>query len=101
MAKTTKIEAEPWYRREDYPRILSIMEDAVVAADLPPIYDEWVTIAERQEGDLKAKGLKAERVVIDPDEFTSYCREKHLKFDELARADFVLWKAFQREIGKP
>jgi hypothetical protein len=33
----------PWYKREDYPLILEIMEDA---DGLPATYDEWEELAE-------------------------------------------------------
>jgi hypothetical protein len=33
-----------WYRREDYPRLLTIFEDA---DKLPPTYDEWLAMAEK------------------------------------------------------
>jgi hypothetical protein len=87
-SKTTTIIA--WYRRQDYPRILSVMEDAVTAAGFPPTHDQWLAIAEHEVRDSEARGRKVSRVIIDPDQFIEYCRKKHLKFDDEARAEFVL-----------
>jgi hypothetical protein len=89
-----------WYRREDYPRILEIMEDAVYAAGFPPSYDEWLSMKEREEREEQSNGKIVRRIVIDPDAFTAWCQEKHLKFDEEARADFALYLLFKQGLEK-
>ena len=90
MAKSETTTIIAWYRRKDYPRILSVMEDAVIAAGFPPTHDQWLAIVQHEARDSEAKGCKVARVFIDPDQFIAYCRKKHLKFDDEARADFVL-----------
>ena len=77
-----------------------MMEDAVYAAGFPPSYDEWLSIKEREERDEQSKGKIVSRIIIDPDEFTAWCREKHLKFDEEARADFALFLLFKQGLEK-
>jgi hypothetical protein len=89
-----------WYRRDDYPRILEIMEDAVYAAGFPPSYDEWLIMKEHEERDEQSNGKIVSRIIVDPDEFVAWCREKNLKFDEEARAEFVLWLLFKQELEK-
>lgn len=39
-----------WYRRQDYGRILEIMEDAHL---LPPTFDKWLGKAEKLESQQK------------------------------------------------
>ena len=56
----------------------------------PPTHDQWLAIAEHEVRDSEARGRKVSRVIIDPDQFIEYCRKKHLKFDDEARAEFVL-----------
>ncbi len=76
-----------WYRAEDYDRILEIMEDA---DKFHSTYDEWLKAAERGERELKGKGHVVIRAMLDPDEFTAWCREKGLKLDAQARTQFAL-----------
>ena len=75
----------PWYEREDYPRILEIMEDA---HKLPRTHDEFVKALQTGERQLKASGHVVVRAVIKPDEFVAYCRERSLKVDAQARIRF-------------
>jgi len=82
-----------WYRAEDYRRILEIMEDA---DKLHSTYDQWLKAAERGERELKGKGHIVIRAMLDPDQFTAWCREKGLKRDAQARTQFASWFAAQQ-----
>ncbi|MGZ3309798.1 MAG: hypothetical protein ACXU8R_14870 [Xanthobacteraceae bacterium] len=73
----------PWYRREDYPRILEIMEDARI---LPLTFDEW---QRKAEGVEHISGAPAVRVMIDPDEFLAWCAREGRPVDGKARATFA------------
>ena len=74
-----------WYEREDYPRILEIMEDA---DKLPRTYDEFLKSAETGERNMTSKGHVVVRAIIKPDEFLAYCRRNGLKVDAQARMRF-------------
>lgn len=86
----------PWYDREDYSRILSIMEDASL---LPRSYDQWLQKAESVERAQKAQGMIAIRAIIDPSAFQAWCRARSLNVDAKARAMFASEVAF-REVNK-
>jgi hypothetical protein len=86
LAGSIQLIGVAWYYLQDYPRIREIMEDA---DKLPATYDQWRRGAERGERELKRKGLNVVHAMIDPDEFTVWCREKGLKLDAHARVEFV------------
>ncbi|MAM95707.1 hypothetical protein [Parvibaculum sp.] len=75
-----------WYTRQDYPRILEIMEDA---EKLPPTYFAWSKAAERGKRDLERKGHIVITAIIDPDEFPVWCRARGLNIDAKARIQFA------------
>lgn len=74
-----------WYERDDYPRILQVMEDAHT---LPRTYDEFVKGYERLKSQAEAVGLEVVSAVIKPDEFQTWCRKRKLKVDTEARRRF-------------
>ena len=71
-----------WYYRQDYRRILEIMEDA---DKLPATYDQWLKSAETGERELKRAGHIVVRAVIEPEEFLAWCRARGLNVDAKAR----------------
>jgi hypothetical protein len=75
----------PWYRREDYPRVLDIMADR---DSLPPTFEVWRKLAGQVESDAKRRGLVVVRAVIDPDTFVAWCRARSLNVDANARVRF-------------
>ena len=59
-----------WIKEDDYPRLLTIFEDA---GKMPPTWKEWLKMAEEMERGLKAYGHPVLRVYIDPDTFPDWC----------------------------
>lgn len=74
-----------WYRREDYPRILEVMEDRHLLA---PTYDEWLRAAEKGIQHFTDKGLIAIKAEIEPESFLAWCKERGLKVDAKARNEW-------------
>ena len=75
-----------WYTRQDYPRILEIMEDA---EKLPPSYFAWSKAAERGKREAERQGQIVIRAIIDPDDFSLWCRARGLNVDAEARMRFA------------
>jgi hypothetical protein len=75
-----------WYKRQDYKRVLQIMEDADV---LPPTYDKWLHAAEKAMEKMKRSGHMVVRAYIDPQTFPAWCVEHGLTPDANARSDFA------------
>jgi hypothetical protein len=65
----------PWYRREDYKRIRSIMDDG---SKLPRTFDEWEKVAKAQLASAAKQGVIIKPVILDPDEFFAYCKDEKL-----------------------
>lgn len=85
-AGVVHIAAMAWYRREDYPRILAVMEDAKL---LPQTWEDWFKSAKQGRDRLRAQGYVVEQVNIDPDTFPDWCRARGLKVDAHARSTFA------------
>lgn len=77
----------PWYRREDYPRVLKIMADG---QDLPRTYDEWQERAEYAERMVREQGGIPVRVPLDPDKFCAWCVMRAMHVDGSARQEFAV-----------
>lgn len=75
----------PWYRRNDYPRILKIMVDG---ESLPPTFDEWEKRAKYAERERSAVG-PVYRVEVRPEKFVAWCAERGLDVDADARMQFA------------
>jgi hypothetical protein len=76
----------PWFRREDYERVLAVLSDA---ASLPRSYDAWCERAEAKMRELENAGFTVIRAVIDPDEFPNWCRSRGLQTDWQGRREFA------------
>ena len=75
-----------WYRREDYPRILEIMEERdKLAVD----YDSWLKSAEAGIKHMKDKGMTPIKTEIRPDPFLAWCRENGCRLDATARSEYA------------
>jgi hypothetical protein len=61
----------PWYRRDNYRRVLEVMADH---EKLPTTFDKWQGRAEMAERQLKREGQLVFRVPLDADEFAQWCR---------------------------
>jgi hypothetical protein len=76
----------PWYRREDWDALLALVIDA---AKLPATYDKWLRKAEHAEKQFKRQGTIAERVYLDPIEFSLWCVDRGTDLDAAARMNFA------------
>ena len=74
-----------WFEREDYPRVLEVMEDS---HKLPSSFEEWKTHTEAAEQEMKVIGREFVRFTIKPDDFVSWCHEHGSKADAQARVRF-------------
>jgi hypothetical protein len=75
-----------WFRKEDYPALMRIFEDADKFA---PTWEQWIKRAEKAEQKLKDEGHLTERVYIDPDGFSEWCRKENLGIGPEARRKFA------------
>lgn len=83
----------PWYRREDYARILAVMEDAHL---LPDTWEDWFKQAKQVRDNLRRQGVIVEQVTLDPDGFAAWCRGRGLHINAQARMVFANEEAHRR-----
>lgn len=83
----------PWYRKEDYPRVLRMMIDAHV---LPRTYRDWLQRAENVERAIQSHGQIAVRAVLDLDEFPGWCAAHGLNVDAKGRGQYAAWVAHRQ-----
>jgi hypothetical protein len=75
-----------WYRREDYPELRGIMEDAHV---LPLTYDGWLRLAVAIVRLAHSRGCRVVKTAIEPETFSAWCRATGQRPDVSARTQFV------------
>ena len=76
----------PWYRREEYALLLELLDDR---EKLPLNFDEWEKEAESQRAAKKREGVNIIPVLVSPDEFFTFCKEKHISCDSTTCAQFA------------
>jgi len=81
-----------WYDREDYRRILEIMEDADT---LPSTYDRWRYSVDKLVRKIERDGGIIIRAKIDPERFLAWCAERSLRVDAKARSTFASEAAYE------
>ncbi|MBF0602177.1 MAG: hypothetical protein HQL07_00620 [Nitrospirae bacterium] len=81
-----------WYRREDYPALLSIFTDA---SSLYRDYDSWLKKAEDLVNQITASGKRAIKAEINPNDFPGWCRDRGIDIDANARNRFANEFAFR------
>ena len=77
----------PWYRHGDYPAAVSLF------GDLPGSHAAWHDHALQWEEQCRTAAVPCLRVLLQPDEFRTWCRAHHLQPDGEARATFIIAKA--------
>jgi hypothetical protein len=76
----------PWYRREEYALMREIIDDH---DKLPLTFDQWEKEAESQRAAKKRDGVNVVPVFISPDEFLTFCKEKHISCNSENCAQFA------------
>ena len=73
-------------RREDWSRLLSIVDDKEVFHDT---WEQWYQQYQTSKKHLESEGLKVNDVVINIDELIRFCFQNGIKNDGKARSRFV------------
>jgi hypothetical protein len=92
MSSTIRAIGIAWYRREDYPRILQIMEDAHL---LPRTFEKWLYAAEKGREKLLRSGALVVKAEIEPDAFVACCQSSGHKVDAQGRMAFSNLVAYE------
>jgi len=84
-----------WYRREDWEKIVEIMEDR---ANLPRSFSLWLKGAQQALQQIERQGLVAVKAHIDPQSFPTWCRDRGLNVNAAARLQYANLAARDHEI---
>lgn len=93
MPTTIRATGIPWYAREDYPRILAVMEDA---QKLHTRWEDWFKAAKQLRDRLRAQGYLVVEAHIDPDTFPDWCRANGHNVDAKGRSAFANRAAYEK-----
>ena len=66
---------------------------------LPDTFEEWLSKAEEAERNAQRAGLTVTRAILDPYEFSIWCRDKGLPPGERSRTEFASWVAAHQGTG--
>jgi hypothetical protein len=86
VAAPTQTLALPWFTRSDYPALLELFSDS---NKLPTTYDAWLERAERIEREFQKAGFSVSKTWIRPIPFATWCDERNISPDQVARLIFV------------
>ena len=75
-----------WFRPAQWSRLLEISEDR---EDLEETFAEWESLAKEKLRDLRAQGIRAEKVTVDVEELLVWCQSRGLSVNASARSQYV------------
>ena len=78
-----------WYRPAQWQRVRDTSSDA---DDLEDTYEEWLRLAEQKLTELKAGGLRVEKVDVDSEQLILWCNERGLEMNAQARSRYTAEK---------
>ena len=84
----------PWYARKDYQVLKEIIPND---PDIPDTYEEWLNRAANQLTEPEAHGVVCEKVVIDAQEFATWCRDSGLDANSTTIGAFAVKKAREQD----
>lgn len=95
MPPPQKVVGIPWFVASSYRDCRAMMTDG---AQLPEMHGDWLREAEDVLAEAEAAGHRPLKVVIEPKEFSLWCRGRNIPTDAKARVRFANYVAF-REAG--
>ena len=75
-----------WYGPAQWQRVRDISSDADALEDT---YEEWLGLAEQKLAELRAAGLRVEKVDVDSERLILWCNERGLEMNGQARSTYA------------
>ena len=75
-----------WYRSDQWERLREVSEDR---DDLENTWAEWVGVAEKSLRDLRARGIRVEKVDVDVEVLIGWCQSKRQPINVASRSAFA------------
>lgn len=95
MPAPQKVIGIPWFKPDSYGAARSMMADG---PNLPEQHGDWLREAEAVRVEAEEAGHNVLKVIIEPKEFSLWCRARNVTPDAKARVRFANFAAF-REAG--
>lgn len=95
MPPRRKVVGIPWFKSDSYAAARAAMADG---AELPERHDDWLREAEGVCAEAEEAGHRVLKVIVEPKEFSLWCRARNIAPDGKARVRFANFIAF-REAG--
>jgi len=76
--------AVAWFKREDYYEVRRLCVDS-----MHPTFEAWEQKMVSKLTPLEARGLKFERVIVEPDKLKAWAAERGIPLDSQARSSFA------------
>jgi len=84
-----------WYRRDEWDRLREVSSDADA---LEETWEEWRAVAEEKLRELRERGLRVEKVVVDVELLAKWCEEAGRTVDGAARSEYAAELLRQRHM---
>ena len=75
-----------WYSRECWTKLRASAPDP---EGLEPTYEDWVLMFDDAVAKIRAAGVHPERVAVEFEAFSEWCRVEGLELNSSARADYA------------
>lgn len=85
-----------WYKKDQWSSWLKIREDR---ARLEKSFAEWEELATQHLLDLISQKVDVQKIVVDIDEFTEWCKKHGNKINAESVSEYAAEKVRQRDIG--
>jgi 3-isopropylmalate dehydratase small subunit len=85
-SKTMVVVQIGFYRKEDWARLIEIVEDKEV---MHQNWEDWFKDFMHANLELEQRGIKAVKKVVDIDKLAKYCKKKGLKNVGSTRAQYI------------
>jgi len=95
MPPRQRIIGIPWFKPGSYAEARAVMSDG---AGLPEQYGAWLSEAEGVRAQVEQAGHHVLKVMVEPKDFSHWCRARNIPPDAKARVRFANFAAF-REAG--
>lgn len=82
-----------WYKPEQWDLLKAVSEDR---DELENTYTEWLEYAEKALREFRLKGIYLDKVEVDVEELSVWCKEKKVPVNGDSRVDFVIHKQKNR-----
>jgi len=82
------------YTKEDYPIIYQMTEDRDKMDDT---WEDWKGNHEKAKRNFEELGVKINDILVKPQEWLMYCKERNLRLNKSSRVQFISYKTSKLE----